>query len=211
MSNSSSFFTFSNAIALIALIVAALSLIVASLNSWMQYRNQITVYIDSALRDLSPQHIYLNGLNNQFKDVEVFFKTQVDVVNYCSHDIAFFDLRVFNPSTNFNHQFISKKAFPHDLPSDTKISINDGVFFYNYNVEVPDKNYGIFKAHSFTRFDIIIYDFKNDSFEDQIELSFKISKKNLFRVDPYAVTNRKKFKIYTQNYDINWLKKKVIK
>lgn len=195
MSDFISIFSFSDAIALIALIVAALSF-------RMQYRNQLTVHINSALLPLSPQNIYLNGLNNQFKNVEKFFKTQIDVVNYCSHDIAFFDLRVFNPSNNCNHQFISKKAFPHDLPSDTKISINDGMFLYNYNVEVPDKNYGVFKAHSFTRFDIIIYDFENDAFEDQIELSFKISKKNLLRVDPYAITNRKNFKIYTQSYDI---------
>ena len=195
MSDSSSFLSFSNAVSLIALLVAALSF-------WMQYRNNLTVYINPALGVLSPKHIYLDGLNDQFKNVEVFFKTQIDVVNDCSHDIAFFDLRVFNPKTNINHQFISKKAFPYDLPSDTKISI-DGLFFYNYNAEIPERNYGIFKAHSFTRFDIIVYDFDKEAFENEIMLSFKISKRNWIREDPFAVTNRGKFKMYCQKYDIN--------
>jgi len=194
LSDSSSFLSFSNAVSLIALLVAALSF-------WMQYRNNLTVYISPALGVLSPKHIYLDGLNDQFKNVEVFFKTQIDVVNDCSHDIAFFDLRVFNPRTNYNHQFISKKAFPHDLPSETKISVDNGVVLSN--MEVPDKNYGVFKAHSFTRFDIIIYDFDKKAFEDTIRLSFKVSNKNWISKDPFAVTNRGKFKMYCEKYDIN--------
>lgn len=194
MSDSSSFLSFSNAVSLIALLVAALSF-------WMQYRNNLTVYINPALGVLSPKHIYLDGLNNQFKNVEVFFKTQIDVVNDCSHDIAFFDLRVFNPRTNYNHQFISKKASPHDLPSDTKISLDNGVFLCN--MEIPDKNYGVFKAHSFTRFDIIVYDFNKEKFEDTFRLSFKTSKKNWFLADEYSVTNRRKFKMYYENYTLS--------
>lgn len=183
-------------------VVAPFALIISALGVWMQYRNQLTVHIDPVLYPLSPENIFFNGLNNQFKNVVKIFKTQIDVVNYCSHDIAFFDLRVFNPKTNINHQFISKKAFPYDLPSDTKISI-DGLFFYNYNAEIPERNYGIFKAHSFTRFDIIVYDFDKEAFENEIMLSFKISKRNWIREDPFAVTNRGKFKMYCQKYDIN--------
>ena len=196
MSDSSSFLSFSDAVSLIALFVAALSF-------WMQYRNKLTVSIDPKILFLSPPNIYLDGISDQFDGVVGFFKTQIDVVNYSSHDIAFFDLRVFNPRTNYNHQFISKKTFPHDMSSDTKISIYDGVCTYKYNVEVPDKKYGVFKAHSLTHFDIIIYDFDKEAFEDQIMLSFKVSKKNWICKDPFAVTNRGKFKTYCEKYDIN--------
>lgn len=196
MCYSSFFLIFSNVVSLIALLIAALSF-------WMQYRNKLTVSIDPKILFLPPQNIYLDGISDQFDGVVGFFKTQIDVVNYSSHDIAFFDLRVFNPKNNYNHQFISKKTFPHNMSSDTKISINDGVCSYEYNVEVPDKKYGVFKAHSLTHFDIIIYDFDKEAFEDSIMLSFKISKKNWIRKDPFAVTNREKFKMYCEKYDIN--------
>ena len=180
-----------NVIAIFALVVAVYSL-------WLQ-RKSITVHFAPNLEVLSTSNVYLNNVNDAI-DVPVIFKAYIEIVNPSPIDIAFFDLRAFNPKTNINHYIITKKTFPYQL---SMISVSIKNDLGEFNQEIPDKNNGVLMANSFTCFDILIYEKETKILAENIYLTFKISKENWLIKDPFAVTNRRKFKMYGINYAIS--------
>ena len=70
-----------------------------------------------------------------------------------------------------------------------------------YQLDIPDKQYGVLKANSFSKFDIFIM--PNENIEKSINISFKIATSSWFKRDVFAVTNRKKYKFYGRSYDIS--------
>ena len=68
-----------------------------------------------------------------------------------------------------------------------------------FNVEIPEKNYGIFKAKSFTRIYLLVI--RNEIESDTINISFKIPKRSILIKDKFAVTNRKKYRFYGISYN----------
>jgi hypothetical protein len=68
---------------------------------------------------------------------------------------------------------------------------------------IPDTNYGILKANSFTKFHVVMFP---DTNANKLLLSFKVAIRARIK-DRFAVTGRKKFKFYGVSYDINsWSK-----
>lgn len=127
--------------------------------------------------------------------------TTVEVVNPSPKDIAFFDIRAFYPETNMNLHLLTKRTILNNHRDKTiwrSIEAPDG----NVNLMeliIPDTNYGIFKANSFTRFHIVMFP---ESDAKKMSLSFKVAMKAKAK-DPFAVTGRKKFRFYGVEYDIN--------
>ncbi|MEK4086341.1 hypothetical protein [Psychrobacillus sp. FSL K6-1415] len=128
---------------------------------------------------------------------------KIEVVNPSPKDIAFFDLRAFYPDTNMNLPLLTKRTIGTThrnriiwraikMPT-AELSLMEQV--------LPDMNYGIFKANSFTRFHIIMFPNENAS---DLYLSFKVAIKAKIK-DKFAVTGRKKFKFHGKKYSIsNW-------
>lgn len=178
-------------------VIAIFALVAAISSLWMQRKN-ITVYFEPNLEVLSSSNVLFNNVNNVI-EAPVIFKARIDIVNPSPIDIAFFDLRAFNPK-NINHHIITRKTFPCQL-SMASVSIKNNLG--EFNQEIPDRNHGILKANSFTCLDILIHEKDTKLFGENIYLTFKISKKNWVIKDPFAVTNRSKFKMYGFNYHIS--------
>lgn len=182
----------------LANIIAVLALLVAIYSLWQQRKN-ITVYINPNLEILNTSMVCFHGENNILA-APVIFRTYIEIVNPSPVDLAFFDLRAFNPITNINHYIVTRKTFPYDLTT-TAISIKNDL--NEFNQEIPDRNNGVLKANSFTHFDILIYEKDTDLLADNLYLAFKISKKNWIRKDPFAVTNRGKYEMYGTDFAIS--------
>ncbi|MEK3644443.1 hypothetical protein [Aeribacillus sp. FSL M8-0235] len=127
---------------------------------------------------------------------------KIEVVNPSPKDIAFFDLRAFYPETNLNVHLLTKRTMLDKYRDKTlwrAIESQEG----NVNLmelTIPDTNYGIFKANSFTRFHIVMFP---DPDAKELLLSFKVAIKAKFIKDQFALTGRKKFKHYGMAYDIS--------
>ena len=127
--------------------------------------------------------------------------TTIEVVNPSPKDIAFFDLRAFYPETNLNVHLLTKRTIFdkfRDKPCWRAIESQNGEVNL-MELIIPETNYGIFKANSFTRFHIVVFP---NTDTKKLNLSFKVAIKARIK-DKFAVTGRKKFKFYGVSYDIN--------
>lgn len=180
-----------NLIALIALFLAVIGL--------YKQRKDVVVDFLPNLEILNPKNLYINGVGDVLK-VPVIFCTQIDILNASPYDLSFFDLRAFNPRTNISYAIMSQRRFPPNLEN-RYVQVKEGKVFINQNI--PYSRYGALKAHSFTCLDILIYESPyGGDFEDSIVLSFKTPIRTWIKKDPYALTNRKKFKVHGIEYNI---------
>ena len=132
------------------------------------------------------------------------FIITIDIINSSPNDIAYFDLRAFNPDNNINIYLMTRKSL--------EVPFNDGAIYKkNYLnekhlLEPPEKNYGLLKANSFNKFDLFFGPRDNDAHDlKRVNISIKIAKKTFFNKDPFSTTNRKKFKFFGYSYDVsNW-------
>lgn len=124
------------------------------------------------------------------------FITKLSIVNTTPFDISYFDLRAFDPETNLNCY----------LATENSLGAYKGIQLFHHTLddilvlEIPKKNYGVLKAKSFTRLDLIVM--KKTENTKKINISFRIPKKNFIFNDYYSVTNRSKFKTFGISYDL---------
>lgn len=127
--------------------------------------------------------------------------TTIEVVNPSPKDIAFFDMRAFYPETNMNIHLLTRRTMLDEHRNKTlwrSIELPKGIPNL-MELTIPETNYGIFKANSFSRFHIVM--FPNTEAQDLL-LSFKVAIRAKVK-DQYAVTGRKKFKFYGTAYNIS--------
>lgn len=138
------------------------------------------------------------------------YVANISVVNPSPVDIGYFDLRVFNPDTNINVEFLTKRTFPLYVPDKNAYQFYKEGKRYS-QLDIPDRKFGVFKANTFTRLDIVtVFDTLVSENQDmnRIAISFKIAKAAMFKKDIYALTNRKKYHYYQFIYDISGWKKR---
>jgi len=125
--------------------------------------------------------------------------TKIEIVNPSPRDIAFFDLRCFYPETNMNVSLLTRRTMLDDLRDKNLLRAveNKKGDVDLAELIIPEKNYGVLKSGSFTKFDILMFP-KTDAKE--VFLSFKVAKKSIIK-DPFAVTGRKRFKHYGVAYN----------
>lgn len=187
--------------AITANVIAMIALMISLFSWWFNIRKTICEVFQANILVLSPKEIFIDGINDL--KVPVVFATQVDIVNYTSNNLSYFDLRAYNPRTNINYQIITEKSVPFGM---TQPVITIKTEEIEIKQDIPIRTYGILPANSFTRLDILIYDKDINLFEDVITVAFKIPKTVWFRKDPHSITARKKFKVYGINYHINGFK-----
>lgn len=177
----------------------SLSALLISFFTLFKNRKTLTITWSTDIKPISPDVILFGEVSRPI-DSKVCFYLNVDIVNPSPNDIAFFDLRAFNPETNMNYYLITKKSLPIDI-RETPISLT--YFNETFFLEIPDKNYGVFKSNSFAKLDLIII--PRNLTGEKLVISFKVADKNLISYDKFAVTNRKKYKLFQRVFGVmNW-------
>lgn len=179
----------------ISFVALVLSIVVAFKN-----RKQLTVDFRKGLTFAEGGSIFFfdeHGVIQPYGDALV---TTVEIVNPSPTDIAFFDLRAFNPATNLNINLLTKRTqLTQYRPSTVWHTISNGEESALYEMLIPEKNYGILKSNSFERFDIVIFPPPELK---EVCISFKVAMKARVK-DPFAITSRKRYKFYGMTYDIS--------
>ena len=181
---------------LFALILSVVSVYI-SLYTLYKNRKIITVTWGN-LRPVSSGQVYIYSNDGRCETYGQGFLLTIDIVNPSPSDIAFFDLRAFDSKTNINTYLLTRKALL-PLYKDSKIYCSDEKI--SFELDIPEKQYGVLKANSFSKFDIFIM--PNEYIENSINISFKVATSSWFKRDMFAVTNRKKYKFYGRSYDIS--------
>lgn len=186
--------TYSNIISTIALIISLYTLM-------RELKNKLTITWPNNLEILSSSDIGI-GKNFDVFDTPIFIKIRLEVVNYSKTDIGFFDLRAFNPRSNITYMLITSKALPLEAKALPLNLITQKIYNTYMVLDIPESTYGVFKANSLTRFDILCYAHPKHDFENQIVISFKTADKKWSLQDPFVLNNRGKFKTYRAVYNI---------
>lgn len=180
-------------------IISSISALLISLYTLWKNRTRITVTFQPDLEVIEAESMEFHGLEIPIKPYESGLIGKLEIVNYSPNDLGFFDLRAFNPDTNINLLLLTQRAIHPDLRNlkpFRSIKLQDGRDTLE-DLILPEANYGVLKAHSFNRFHLFI----PASIEtEKIIISFKVTKRGILR-DRYAVTNRKRFKVYGRSYN----------
>lgn len=178
-----------------AILIAFLSLII----SFLTFRKTSTKITHSFNKNIQFETKDSISISQEEK-IEILgtdcFITQLSIVNTTPFDISYFDLRAFDPETNLNCYLATKNS----LGAYKDIQLFHHTLDDVLVLEIPKKNYGILKAKSFTRLDLIIMNKTENT--KKINVSFRIPKKNFIFSDYYSVTNRSKFKTFGISYDL---------
>jgi hypothetical protein len=185
---------------IVPLVISLLALVVSIAVAWSNRKSlHVEIYNNvEVVKDGSIFFIDDDEIPQPYGDCLI---TTIEVVNPSPKDIAFFDLRAFYPETNMNLQLLTKRTILNNHRDKTLWRAIESPESKETLMEIiiPDTNYGIFKANSFTRFHIVMFP-KSDA--KNMLLSFKVAMKAKAK-DQFAITGRKKFKFYGIAYDIN--------
>lgn len=177
--------------------------------TWSKNRKIITVDFDEQIQLTDKNSVACVNNEGQAESYEFCLVTSVSIVNPSNQDIGFFDLRAFNPKTNINLEMVTSNTFPPNIKDKTLYQLlnKDRLVKLDY----PERKFGVFKANSFTRLDIVLVVNEKDDF-DKITINFKIPRKVHFSIfrDPFALTSRKIYSHKGMNYLIpDGLKKRI--
>lgn len=133
-----------------------------------------------------------------------YLSTRLIVINESSFPIGYFDLRAFDPKTNANFHILTRQAIPYPLQQvefQRKFKIKNTEA--EYNLEIPVAKHGMFPASSCTSLDLLVWSMDYEAESRFLCLSFKIPKKRYFHKYRYSDTNRNKYKVYDQIWDLS--------
>lgn len=150
------------------------SLMISIYTLWKNRKHLDVYWSDNILQTDSHSVVAIKESESGF--YENSYLAKLSVVNTSPNDIAFFDLRAFDPDTNINFPLVTKKTFDYNK-EDTQIFQTINGKYTRLNI--PDKNSGVFKANSFTQFDLIICIPESSKKLKNINISFKIAKTSL--------------------------------
>lgn len=133
--------------------------------------------------------------SNKFQTPNGFYGAYLKVVNPSVMDIAFFDLIAVN-ADNPSQSYRIFTQLILDGQKTNQLRYIDGIEEANLNA--PFSNYGIFTAHSYSRYEII-FD-PSEEIPKEVLIRFKVSIKSRKRV-PYS-SARRKFKYFKAIYNL---------
>lgn len=186
--------------------IAVLSL---ALSIYVVFRERKTITVtwqkNAEMNYIDGTFVFLN--NNESRTYSKVIFTSIEVVNPSPEPIGFFDLRVFDPHTNANIEFLTERTLPIEVTSKHVYRwILIGNELRYVQLDIPKRKFGTFPANSFTRIDIaaVIKNTEQHAIPRlaNMAVSFKVAKRALLFHDRFSVTNRKLFKSFRFIYDI---------
>ncbi|AFR21717.1 hypothetical protein [Lactobacillus helveticus] len=145
------------------------------------------------------------------------FLTYLTVVNPSPNDLAYYDLKVYDADNGNPLEIIYAIYFYLN---------DDHTYFVHYLnplnsnlLELPEKNHGVFKANSYTRFNLPIVVTDEYEYKDlkHIKIEFKVAKNSFRKIKIYSKTydvtgwQRKPYRLgYGQDIKINILTKRIV-
>ena len=132
--------------------------------------------------------------------------TTITIVNPSTVNMAYMDLRAFDPKTNANHFIATKRSLPFLDNSKIFLMPFGEDALEKFFIHLPDRPFGSLPAGSYTSLDVLIFINDNVDISSGLVLSFKTSKNSFFHRSPWSDTNRKKFRAYHFTYDLSKLR-----
>lgn len=196
-----------------------ISLLAFLISGWTAFKNRTYLKIIWNHCELTMNNSVaaMNKNGNPIISYTDTFLISLIIVNPSPNDVAYYDLKVFD-ADNQN---------PLEILFSVYFNINDeGVYFVHYNnslnmnlLSVPKRNYGVFKANSYTRFNLPVVVTDEYEYKDlkRIRVEFKVAKNTLKGVKKYYkeynVTNWQNYPYkegYGEDIRINLLTKKIL-
>lgn len=175
---------------LVPIILSVIALTI-SINTELRLKPTLDVTFEEELF-LTPEII---TTINRYDHPDGFFGIYLKVVNPSDIDIAFFDLIVLDADTlQKNYQIFTQLVLDGGTVGQYRF-LSNGT---EVNLNAPKTNYGIFKAHSYTRYEVL-FDL-GDELPENIRVRFKISIKSRRSIP--NTKYRKKFKYYSATYNL---------
>lgn len=196
------FFSVDKLVTISPIVISAIALVVSIAVAYSN-RKTLDVNIYKNLRVLGGGTFFFADNTSDPAAYDDGLLLTVEVVNPSQKDIAFFDMRAFDPDTNVNVNMLTRRTAGLQFRSHPLWMVANPENQENPKLTeliIPDANYGVFKANSFTRFGLIIFPVES---AEQLGFSFKVAMRAGRIKDPFAVTSRKKFKFYGTMYDIS--------
>lgn len=187
---------------IIANAISILSLIVAYLG-YRKTRKTVTVDFAPSCYFLDPKKdiISSDNLIHGVKATRALYTT-IDIVNSSSVNMAYMDLRAFDPISNANHFIATYKSLPFLQNQNLLLSPFGPNSLDNFAITLPDRIFAPLPAGSYTSIDVLIFINDNVDTSHGVMVSIKTTETTFFKRSPYSDTNRKKFKAYNFLYDI---------
>lgn len=186
----------SNAIAFISLFLSYLG--------YRATRKSITIDFTPFFYSLNPK-TDITFPDGTIKDIDATraFYTTIDIVNSSTVDMAYMDLRAFDPVTNNNHFVATYRVLP--ILENQKIIISPfgPTALENFHITLPPRKFAPLPAGSCTSIDVLVFLNDNVDTSHGVMLSIKTTETTFFHKSPWSDTNRKKFKEYHFLYNLN--------
>lgn len=179
--------------------IAIAALCVSLYNLW-KGRKTFRVSWDADIQEADIAHV-IGVIDDEITGTyDYAYTASVSLINPSPNDIAFFDLHAFNAQTGQRVNLITKKTFAYQEQNQTIYQVFDNHYA---RLDIPDSKYGVCKANTYNRLDLVVVLPDISISLDQLALSFKTTKKSWLFKDKFAGKTFKKFKNYQKIYEIN--------
>lgn len=174
-------------IAIISLIISILVFYNNRKNLHVDFSNTVTPVRNGDIKFLLEK----NGSKTDYSYGDSLL-IKVEIVNHSPKDIAFFDLECFETTSNERVSILTRHTMFAEIREQIALA-NLKKYSTPIELNIPERDYGVFKSGTFIRFHLILFPKKD--FE-KINLSFKIAKKSIIKSIFRPGVNRNNFKTY---------------
>ena len=185
-----------------AIYISIFSLLISFLTLYRQ-RKRLTVTWQENCYVLNPKtDIFFKG-EPYPTSAKVAFYTSVNIVNPSNVNMAFFDLRAFNPKTNENHFIATQRSTLPEVQNNPLFITAFGLEnLENFFIKLPARKFGELNAGSYTSIDVLIFANKYVAIDDGIVVSIKVTDTSWFHRSLFSDTNRKIYKAHEFFYNL---------
>ena len=185
-------------------IILVVSSFLFSLYTAYRQRKYLTVCFDSNyfLIDTKTQIEDARSLFQNEKSTKAIF-LQITIVNPSFVNMAYFDLRAFNPITNENHCIATAKTIPelraerHLLLTPFLDNPSEKIF-----IEIPEQKHGAIPAGACITLDVLVFLNENVDLSPGVAVCFKSTEKTWLHRSRWSETERKQYKPYFKIYSV---------
>lgn len=187
----------------IPVLISALSFAVSVITLRRQ-RKHLTVDWDNEMYAIDPRYHVKDakGIFKSLKFTKGMYLTAT-IVNPSNVNMAYLDLRAFNPRTNENHIVATQNSVPYLRDDPTVLVCPFGENnLNNHFFKLPNGIHGPLPVGTCTILHILVIFNPHVDLKDGIVISFKSTEWSLFHRSPYSETNRKVYRYYHKYFSL---------